>query len=120
MRSVVESCPDNPKPKSSRRLLLNAETIQDSIESTNVDATISNRDTAPMVPRSDLISAGPELLARFSVESIEGGVRGARNSPIRSIGKTHVRICLLSVLPVAVSEDHAIGDHGRLSTIHVA
>src|SRR6266700_3261193 len=65
-----------------RVALLDAVTIQIAVEGADVNAAVGYRQAAPVIPRRDLVSTGPEFLSGLRVQRVEHGVGRAGNAAV--------------------------------------
>src|SRR5438067_2418050 len=96
------------------------EAVQHAIEGRNIHAPVRDRQSAEVRERSNLVAARVQLFPGFRVKRVEDRVRGSFNSQRAEVGKTLIGISLPGIFTVSIGEDYAIGNHWRLSLIHVA
>ena len=73
-----------------------------------------------MIPRGDLIPAGPQLFPGLGVQSVQDRVGRCGDAPLGCVVEADVRIGLFGILAAAVREHDSVGDHRRLRPVHVS
>src|SRR5262249_53567519 len=119
-RSAIEKAGFRLIQKPRDRLLLYSETVQNTVVGSDIDAAVRHRNSAPVVPRRDLVAARPEFFAGLRIEGVQDGVRRARHAPLLRVGESNIGSGLVCILAASVREYDTVGDNRRLSAIHVA
>src|SRR5215469_4461092 len=107
MRSAGESCAHAAAAPSSSALLFNAEAVQSAIERPNINTAVGDGNSAPMIPRSDLIAAGPQLFSGICIERVQRRVSRTGDAAFGRVFQTGVGIGLIRILAAAISKDDA-------------
>src|SRR4051794_4360820 len=75
--------------------------VHAAIKGRDVDLSICQRYSAPVIPGLDLISAVPQLFARRSIQSVEHSIGRTLDTNLSSVGaETKFRSCLGGVFSV--------------------
>jgi hypothetical protein len=94
--------------------LLKPETIERAVIRGDVDAPVSDRQSAEVIKGSDLVAAGVQLFSGFRVQGVQNGVCGMLDVLRAVVVEAALGVGLFDVFAVAISEDNTISNYRRL------